>query len=335
MLKISKLTGALLLAATALGGTGCIKKVLLEGQIASTRKASVAVNTIGDYEVAEKAAMAGLAQLEGFRYLAPDNADALFMLTRSWASVGFGFIEDAMERAEDAEGTSSVEWDYNKRRAEAAYDRAIWYGTQLLEKGLPNRESPQGPVTFKGATKNADTMREFLQHFDDAKDAEMLFWLGYAWLGKTNVAKERPEVVGELHVAVALLERSAELDENYMHGAALTALGAYHARSASAELDEAKTLLEKAMKIAEGKTLMPKVQMALRYYCNKKHVTVDAATGAETDTTDADRKEYTRILEEVVASGDLDPYQRLPNTIAKRKALRFLNPKRMRESCSL
>src|SRR6185369_11657743 len=98
---------------------------------------SAAVNTIQDYEIAEKIAMAGLGQIEGMRYLAPDNEDALFMLTRSWASVALGFIEDTMERTEDEEGTGP-NWDYHKRRAEAAYDRAVWYGIQLLEKKAPH-----------------------------------------------------------------------------------------------------------------------------------------------------------------------------------------------------
>jgi hypothetical protein len=321
MLNLSKFTGVLLLAAASLGSTGCVSKVLLNGQIASTRRASVAINTIGDYEVAEKAAMAGLAQLEGFRFLAPQNDDALFMLTRSWASVGFGFIEDAMERAEDAHGTMSEDWDYHKRRAEAAYDRSVWYGTQLLEKRYPG---------FKEATTNAATIKAYAEQFTDPADAEPLFWVGYAWLGKVNAAKERPEVVAELHVAVGLLEQSMKLDETYMFGSAMTALGAYHARSASAELDEAKALLDKAIQLAEGKTLMSKVQLAVRYYCNKRHTDEKG-----NDTTAADRAEYTRLLKEVVDAGDLEPYQRLPNTIAKRKAHRWLSPKRMQNSCSL
>ncbi|HTJ84570.1 MAG TPA: TRAP transporter TatT component family protein [Polyangiaceae bacterium] len=286
---------------------GCIKKILLDGQISSTRKASAAVNTIGDYEVAERAANAGLGQIEGLRYLAPDNEDAIFMLTRSWASVALGFMEDAMERAEDEEGGTSANYDYHRRRARAAYERAIWYGSQLVET------EHEG---FKDAQTNDASIREYLKQFDDPEDAEKLFWLGYAWLGRTGVSSEKGEVVGQLFIAVALLERSVELDPTYMNGSGHTALGAYHARTAMAELDEAKQHFDEAIKISEGKVLLPKVQLAIRYYCAK-----------------GDKDNYVKTLNEVMAAGDGDPYQRLANTIAKRKAQRWLGEKRMSQYC--
>ncbi|NUP08690.1 MAG: hypothetical protein HOW73_21790 [Polyangiaceae bacterium] len=293
-------------ALAAIGTTGCLKQLILEGQIASTRTASAAVNTIQDYEVAEKIAMAGLGQMEGFRYLAPENEDALFLLTRSWASVALGFMEDAMERAEDEEGTGP-NWDYHKRRAEAAYDRAVWYGVQLLEQKAPN---------FKDHTKNVATMKAYLQAFEDPEDAETLFWVGNAWLGRANVGKEKPDLVGEIFIGVTMIERSVELDPNYMRGTGFTILASYHARTPMAELDEAKALFEKSLSMAADKIYLPKVQYATRYLCNK-----------------GDKENYVRVLKEVMAAGDGDPYQRLANTIAKRKASRWLNEKRMRENC--
>ena len=182
-------------------------------------------------EIARAAGYAGIAQFEGMRYLAPDNDDALFMLTRTWTSVAFGFIEDEMEEVEDKKGSSDPDYDFQKRRAAAAYERAVWYGKQLLE------HSHDG---FDAATKNADTMKAYLKQFDDTEvDAENLFWVGYAWLGEDQRPEEKGEVVGQLFVGV-LLERSMELDEKYNYGSAHTALGAYHARSPMAELDEAR-----------------------------------------------------------------------------------------------
>lgn len=297
------LYGSLLCIATS----GCLKQIILEGQIGSTRKASAAVNTIGDYEVAEKIASAGLGQLEGYHYLAPDNADALFLLTRSWTSVSFGFAEDAMERAEDSEGTGP-NWDYHKRRAEAGYERAIWYGTKLLEQDHPG---------FKDHLKNVDTLKEYTATFTDAEvDAQNLFWLGYAWLGRVNVGKEKPELVGEAWVGATLIERSIELDPTYMNGSGYVALASYHARTPMAELDEAKTLFDKALAAQEGKVYLGKVQYATRYLCAK-----------------GDKAGYEKLLKEVMDAGDGDPYQRLPNTIAKRKASRWLGKERMRANC--
>jgi tetratricopeptide (TPR) repeat protein len=298
--------GTALVCAIGLSQAGCLTKIIRDGTIASTRKASVAVNTIADFEVAERIAFAGLGQMEGFHYLDDENSDALFLLTRSWASVGLGFIEDAMERAEDEEGSIGPNFDYHKRRAIAAYTRAVYYGIQLLEQDHPG---------FQEATRNAQTMRDYAAQWTDKEDAENLFWVGYAQLGKVNAGKDKPEIVGELHVAVALLERSVALDETYFHGSGHVALGAYHARNAISELDEAKKHFDRALEISQGKTLLPKVQYALRYHCAKQ-----------------DKENYVKLLNEVLASGDTDPYQRLPNTIAKRKAKRHLDKSRM-EAC--
>src|SRR5580698_10462290 len=79
--------GALaLVGALGLGSTGCLKEIILNGQIEGTRKASAAVDRISGYEVARTAAYAGVTQFEGMHYLAPDNEDALFMLTKTWTS---------------------------------------------------------------------------------------------------------------------------------------------------------------------------------------------------------------------------------------------------------
>src|SRR5580692_11279691 len=90
------------LLAFSLASTGCPQSMLVNGQIEGTRKASAAFDTIGDYELARSAVESGLAQLEGMHVLAPDNADALFMLTKGWVGYGFGFVEDQLEAAQDA-----------------------------------------------------------------------------------------------------------------------------------------------------------------------------------------------------------------------------------------
>src|SRR5262249_42226041 len=119
--------------ALGLAGSGCIKKMILDGQIESTRKASAAIDTLSDYEVANGIAFAGLGQFEGMHYLAPDNENALFLLTKGWTGATTAFIEDQMEQAEDAEGSESPLFKYHQARARAGYDRAIHYGTELLE----------------------------------------------------------------------------------------------------------------------------------------------------------------------------------------------------------
>lgn len=304
---LEKLAPVAMVGLLGMGNTGCIKKMLLDGQIESTRKGGTAFNTISDWEVARRAASAGIAQFEGMHYLAPYNENALLMLTRSWSGMAFGFIEDEMEQAQDKYGEDSETVGYHKKRAVAAYSRALFYGEKLLEMKAPG---------FDDAKKNVESMQAWLRNFDDPEvDAENLFWVGQAWMSRVNLMKDDPSYVAELFVGVELMKRSLELDPTWNYGSAHGVLGAYHARTAMAELDEAKEHFDKALAISEGKSLLIKVNMAARYHCAK--VNKDA---------------YVSTLTEVVEAGDTLPEQRLQNTIAKRRAKRLLAKWRM-SSC--
>lgn len=295
----------LALAATlALGSTGCVKKMILDSQIHATRIGAGAADTIGDYEVARGAASAGVMQFEGMHRLAPDNEDALFMLTRGWAGWGYAFAQDDYEVAllRDDEPTA----EYHKARAKLAFDRAISYGLELLAK---NDEG------FPAAKKNADTLKAWLQeNFDEPEDAESLFWIGSAWLARVNLLKDEPEYVADLWIGVAILERSREIAPELMAWGATSTLAAYHARTSMAELDEAKKLLDLALDKTQRKSLSVLLNYA-KYACAK-----------------SDQALYEKVLNEILAAEDPEPTLRLQNAIAKRRARRALGKTAM-EDC--
>ena len=85
-----------------------------------------------------------------------------------------------------------------------AYERAVFYGLELLGHEADG---------FNDAKKNEDTFKKWLdKNFDDKEDAENLFWVGYAWLGRVNIAKDEPALVGDLFIGVAMLEKSVQLE---------------------------------------------------------------------------------------------------------------------------
>ncbi len=286
----------------ALACSGCLDRIILDGTIKSTRDASHAFDTLSDLEVAKEGAGSSIVTLEGELALAPDNEDALFLLTQSWVGYGGAFIEDAWERAYDR-GDEDDE-AFQADRARLAYERALTYGTKLLETKQPG---------FVAAQKNSDTMKAYLAKFTAKADAENLLWVGAAWLSRGGVASERPEIVADLFVGVALLERSVELDESLAYATGISALGAYHARAPDAELKDAKALFEKALALTQRKALSVQVLYAQNYACNVH-----------------DQQLYRALLNEVLTAGDVLPEQRLENVIAKRKAERYLKPPRLK-----
>jgi hypothetical protein len=124
--------------------------------------------------------------------------------------------------------------------------------------------------------------------------------------------QHRQRRVAELHVGEALVERSVELDERAAYAAGRAALGSFHSRTAMAELDQALKHFLRAIELTRGNALLVKVALAKSYYCMK-----------------GDKASYEKTLREVVDAGDVLPEQRLENTIAKRRARRYLTKSRM------
>ena len=277
-----------------------LQRTLLDGQLAATRKAASSFDTLHDLEIAKMGAAASLVQLEGMYKLAPDQPDALFLLLQGYSGYSSAFIVDEWEQAYDR-GDDEAE-AVHAERAKKSFDRAIGYGTQLLEMKAKG---------FSEAQRNRDTLKAYLATVPKT-EAETLLWLGVAWMSRGAVAAERPEIVAELFVGEALLERANELDDSMAYGLGLAALGAYHARSPDAELVVARKLFEQAAAKSGRRALTPLVLQAQNLAC-----------------VSHDEKEYRALLNEVLSAADF-PEQRLENTIAKRSALRYLGAPRLK-----
>jgi len=301
-----------LTTALGLSSTGCIKKVLVDGQIESTRNAASSADTIGDYDVGRVAAEAGLAQFEGMHALSPDNPNALFLLAKTWTGYGSGFAEADMQTAQD-QGNDDLA-DYNRKRAKMAYDRAVFYGLQLLG------QTDDGFTKAKGSQP---TLQAWLKkNFTSKDDAVNLLWTGVPWVARVALMagddEEGPALIAELYVGVTIVERAVELDPAAEHYTGLMLLGGYHARSNMAELDEAKKLFDTAIAKTGGSALLIPYTYAVTYACAKG----DAAL-------------YQSLLNKVVQAQDPDPDVRLQNAVAKRAAMRWLGKHRAKDQCGI
>jgi hypothetical protein len=297
----SYLTGCASILCLGLATTGCVGAMLADGEIAATREAADALNVIADYELARSASEAGLVQFEGMHRLRPQNTDALFLLTEGWVGYGFAFPQEDYEDAVDRNDEAAA--DYHKKRASLAYERATFFGLELLS------HTGQG---FTAAKRNDELLKKWLAtHFKSKDDALNLFWTGYAWLSRLELNQDQPELVAELFVGVGLIERSVAIDPTVEHYAGTVALAAYHARPAG-EPEEAKRMFELALAETQRKNLVVQLTYATTYAC-----------------IEGDRALYERLLNEVLSADDPDPNQRLSNMLAKRGAKRYLGKQRM------
>lgn len=294
------------IASLSFSSSGCLKKVLIDGQIHSTLEGAEAINTFQDYDIARAIAQSGMGQLEGLHEVAPWNNEALLMLTRGWSGVAFAFMEDDYEAA--YEKGDEVMAEYHLARARAAYRRAIHYGVELMDRHTSG---------FQQARINARKLRSWLvSNYTDREQAEELLWIGFAHIGLVSVSRDLPESVSELYIGQHIVERSVELDETVRNATGHVILGAYNARHAMSELEESKQHFDRALRINGGKFLSTQVNYAKTYYCVK-----------------GDRPMYEKLLHDVLAAPDVLPDARLQNTIAKRRARRYLTNKVWQEEC--
>lgn len=298
-----------LAAALSLGSSGCIAKVLTDGQIEGTRNAAISFDTTGDPDVARTASESSFGQFEGMHALAPYNLNGLYLLTKGWTGYAAGFLLADIEIAQDANNDALEE--ALRQRARLAFDRAVYYGVQALG---------QKAEGFDKAKKNATTLNKWLADtFTDKEDAQQLLWTGIAWLLRVDVMKgedEGPALIADVYIGVAMIERAVALNPATDHYTGVMALASYHARNAMAEPELSKQLFDQALAKTEGRDLSIQVGYATTYACLK-----------------GDSALYQKMLNTVLAAGNPDPFQHVENELAKRRARRWLSKKRAKESC--
>lgn len=312
-----RLFGSLLAGAFCLGASGCAeryvmiqtgifpKPMLFEDALEWTRDAADVVQTMHDFEAAEEAAYGSMGMLEGLHRLVPDDENGLLLLTRSWAGIAFAFMDDAREDALDHKDEQLAA--YHEARAREAFKRARFFGTELVDLHAKG---------FKEATKNAQLLKAWLaENYTDSDRAEELLWLAFSIVGRVGFDLDNPETVSELWIGIELAEQSLRLNENLEYGTGHTMIGA--AQAGLQDYAGAKKHFDRALEISGGKVLTAQVTMAQRYYCPKR-----------------DKKMYFEMLNQVLDAGDPLPQQRLSNTIAKRRARRYLDNKYWQEDCA-
>jgi tetratricopeptide (TPR) repeat protein len=281
------------------------KPMLYEDSLAWTRQASDSIQTLHDYDTAKETAYGNMGQLEGLHLLVPDDPNGLVLLLRAWSGIAYGFMDD--EREEALEKKDEALATYHEARARAAFKRARFYGEELVALRSDG---------WKAALRNADTLRAFLKdNYDDADDCEELLWLAFSVVGRINFDMDNPETVAELWIGIEILEHVNRLNPSYDNGNAYTMLGAAYA--GLQDYGHSKEAFDKGQEISGGKLLTNNVTLAQRYYCPKR-----------------DKKNYFAALNSVLAAGDPLPDQRLTNTIAKRRAQRYLANSFWQQDCA-
>lgn len=261
-------------------------------------RAQPAIEQYWDYEVAGKAAPAGIVQLEGLLRIVPDNERILILTIGAYLGYGVGWIEDRLEEADAADDYD--EMMHLRGRARLMYARAWDLGEHLLRlRANGFDEAVQGGL---------DALTEWLRrNFQEKEDAEVLLFASQAWAAHMIFSMHDIDTVADFPLAKAMLERSVELDPTFyfMQGKMLLAVVA--SQQFPPDMEASKALFDEVLEATERRLLIVQVSMA-RYYA----------------VSLGDYELFKELLEEVTAAGDTLPEARLLNVVAKRRAERYL-----------
>jgi hypothetical protein len=288
------------LAVGLLALTACDTAKIGAGATAALfERAAPGVEQHWDYDIVGKSFPASIMQLEGLLHIVPDNETIGLSLVAAYIGYGTGWIEDRVEVADFED-----EWeeaDHLRRRALVMYTRA-W---ELSKHFMRNRD-PGLDDAIKGGV---DSLEAWLNAAFIAKeDAAILLWAGASLGARINMGMEDMDTVADLPLAKVILNRSVELDPDFMFMIGKMTMGTLAASEFPPDMDRAKLVFDEVLEKTERRNLMVQMSMA-RYYA----VNV------------GDHKLFRELLQEVLDAGDVLPEARLSNAIARRRAQRYLD----------
>lgn len=270
------------------------------------RRASPSIQRYRDPDLAEEAIPGSLGTMEGLLEIQTTDSTLRMMVARSYASYGFGFLEDHMEEAE-FRGAEEEEIEHWRFRASAAYLRAREVAIAALDHAY---QGQGGLMATQG--RGLQSFTEHVSHFTDRENhAPLLFWAAYSWARWIGLHRDDVDAIADLPYVRVLADRVMALDPTYMDHAPL-ALRAGLIGSAPEQLGgrpaEAKELFDRAIQLTGRRNMM--------YLVIQARICAIALQ---------DRALYQSLLTEVNEfDADSVPDSRLQNLLAQRRARRYL-----------
>jgi len=242
--------------------TGCIKKMLLNGQIKGIKKAGIATKQETDPAIVKGAMPYALKQYEGLMVVADsvgaDTALLYRLAAEGFVSYGYGFVAPEMW---GREFDDSEEVYFLKRRVKDYLTRAHKYARLFLKsenaKVAAALDTPQElEALLPGATSEGEI--------------DALYWVAYTWAQRIGVDTDDMEWVSNLGTVDMIMQHIEATKPEHEGGGALMTLAVAACKkgagfSGKEGIAEAKARLERAMKLTPG-YMMPQYLYG-RWYC--------------------------------------------------------------------
>lgn len=245
-----------------------------------------------DPELIRSAVPFSLKLIESLLRESPSHPGLLLAASSGFAQYTYAFVQSEADYIEDTDVAAATAL---RLRARRLYLRARGYGFRGLELRHPGFEAALRAEPEKAVARLA------------ASDVPQMYWTAATWASAISVSKDQPDLIAELPLVEALVDRALTLDESFNFGAIhalMIPLEMSRPGAAGKASDRAERHFERAMALSKGAKAGPLVSLA-------ETVAVDQQ----------DRARFQSLLDQALAIPlDAHPEFRLENTLGQKRA---------------
>ena len=288
---MKSLLAALLVVAMA--GSGCSFKRFAVNKLGNALAGGGTTFAADDDPELVKAAVPfSLKLMETLLAESPRHEGLLLASASGFTQYAYAFVQQDAEEMEEKDLAVSEEM---KTRARRLYLRARNYGLRGLE--IKHRGIEKA---LRGDPKQAvAALRK--------KDVPLVYWTAVSWAGAISLSKDNPDLIAELPIVEAMMDRALALDEAFGDGAIHSFLINYEMSRPGGTGEPAarsKQHFDRAMELSNGQLAGPLVSYA-EAVCVQKQ----------------DLKGFETLLQRAIAvNPDAKPEWRLLNLVTQRRA---------------
>jgi predicted anti-sigma-YlaC factor YlaD len=274
-------------------GSGCSVKRMAVNKIGNALAGSgTTFASDDDPELVKAAVPFSLKLMESLLNQNPRHQGLLLAACSGFTEYAYAFVQEDADETEDKDQAAAEEM---RGRARRLYLRAHNYGLRGLE------------VRHKGFEKALRTNPKTAVTVATMKDVSLLYWTALSWAAAISLSKDNPDLIAEMPLVEAMMDRALALDEAFDYGAIHAYLITYEMSRPGGTGDPAarsRQHFERALALSGGQQAGPMVSFA-EAVCVQKQ----------------DLKEFESLLHQALAiNPDAKPEWRLANLVMQRRA---------------
>ena len=239
----------------------------------------------------------GLKLNEALLNETPNHKGLLLATASGFTQYAYAFVQIEADYIEDNDFAES---NRLKKQAQKLYLRSREYAARGLETDHP------------GFREHLHLNPQSALESMTPDDLPFLYWLAVSWAAAISSSKENLDLLSELYLVEAIMNRALELDEDYNNGALhefFIAFDGGRSIAMGGSIERARKHFDRAIKLSGGNKVSPYVSLAENVSVKQQNV-----------------KEFVKLLKiALTIDVDVKPEYRLENILLQRRATWLLS----------